>query len=62
EKDMWMHFNYIHHNPVKHGYVRQMEDWQYSSFQYYLRKYGMKWIMSCFESYPIIDFSMSWQD
>jgi len=20
EKDYWTHFNYIHHNPVKHGY------------------------------------------
>lgn len=29
-------FNYIHQNPLKAGLVKKMEDWKYSSFQYYL--------------------------
>jgi len=58
EKDFWTHFNYIHHNPVKHSYVNEMKDWQFSSFNYYLRKYGEEWIASCFEKYPIIDFTI----
>lgn len=29
--DLEMHVNYIHHNPVKHGYVNRSADWPYSS-------------------------------
>ena len=25
-------FDYIHYNPVKHGYVKEVKDWRYSSF------------------------------
>ena len=29
ETDFWKRFNYIHHNPVKHGYVQHMAEWPY---------------------------------
>ncbi len=32
EKDFMRHVEYIHYNPVKHGYVKRIEDWHYSSF------------------------------
>jgi len=28
-------FNYIHYNPVKHGYVKRMEDYLFSSYRKY---------------------------
>ncbi len=56
EKDWWKHFNYIHQNPIKHGYVREMIDWTYSSYSYYLRAKGEEWLMDAFLRYPIIDF------
>jgi putative transposase len=31
EKDYEHHLNYIHYNPVKHGYVKKASDWSYSS-------------------------------
>ncbi|WP_298625550.1 transposase [uncultured Legionella sp.] len=31
EKDYEHHLNYIHFNPVKHGYVTRASDWPYSS-------------------------------
>ncbi len=31
ERDFANHVQYIHYNPVKHGYVQQPEDWPYSS-------------------------------
>ncbi len=31
EKDFYNHIEYIHHNPVKHGYVSNAKDWPYSS-------------------------------
>ena len=30
-------FDYIHYNPVKHGYVKKVKDWPYSSFHRYVR-------------------------
>lgn len=38
EKDYTAHFDYIHYNPVKHGLVKQVCDWRYSSFHKYYRK------------------------
>jgi len=37
EQDYTRHVDYIHFNPVKHGYVRQVADWPYSSFHRYVR-------------------------
>jgi putative transposase len=32
ERDYAMHMDYLHYNPVKHGYVKRAADWPYSSF------------------------------
>jgi len=32
EEDWRRHVDYIHYNPVKHGYAIRPSDWQYSSF------------------------------
>lgn len=37
ELDYRHHVEYIHYNPVKHGYVTQPCYWPYSSFQHYVR-------------------------
>jgi len=29
--------DYIHYNPVKHGYVEQAKDWPHSTFHRYVR-------------------------
>lgn len=31
EQDFYNHIEYIHNNPVKHGYVSNAKDWPYSS-------------------------------
>lgn len=56
ESDMWTRFNYIHQNPVKHGYVSRPEDWPFSSYPYYLRTKGEDWLQDCWSRYPVIDF------
>jgi len=56
EKDMWQRFNYIHQNPVKHGYVRQIEAWPFSSYGYYLRTKGEAWLADCWQRYPVVDY------
>jgi putative transposase len=32
EQDLLAHINYIHNNPVKHGYAKSAADWPYTSF------------------------------
>lgn len=60
EKDFWTRFNYIHHNPIKHGYIRnpdQLFSYKFSSYNQWLRKNGRKWMTSCFGQFPIVDFT-----
>ncbi len=35
EEDYQRHFDYIHYNPVKHGYAIKVADWQFSTFHRY---------------------------
>jgi putative transposase len=45
ESDFERHFDYIHYNPVKHGYVRSPSDWPYSSFHRWVESgvYNADW-------------------
>ena len=38
ERDFDNHFDYIHWNPVKHGYVTKPEDWRYSTYRHWLER------------------------
>ena len=37
ERDFSRHMDYIHFNPVKHGFVRRVADWPHSSFHRMVR-------------------------
>jgi len=43
--DLERHVDYIHFNPVKHGYVKSVIDWPYSTFRRYLQQgiYSPDW-------------------
>jgi putative transposase len=45
EHDMRQHLDYIHFNPVKHGYTQRPGDWPWSSFQQYVKMgwYDLTW-------------------
>ena len=38
EKDLFAHIEYIHTNPVKHGYVEDASDWPHSSVHHYYER------------------------
>ncbi|MBK1700402.1 REP-associated tyrosine transposase [Thiococcus pfennigii] len=38
ERDLARHIDYIHWNPVKHGWVPRVGDWPHSSFHAYVRR------------------------
>jgi putative transposase len=45
EADFARHVDYIHFNPVKHGYVRRARDWPHSTFHRMVRLglYPLDW-------------------
>lgn len=45
EIDLQRHLDYIHYNPVKHGYVACAKDWPWSSFHQWVRRgvYSQDW-------------------
>lgn len=45
ENDLEQHLNYIHFNPVKHGWVQRARDWPHSSFHRYVKAgvYSADW-------------------
>jgi putative transposase len=52
EKSFWARFNYIHFNPVRHGYVQQPDEWEYSSYRFFLQEKGEEWLAKCWFDYP----------
>jgi len=38
DADLERHVDYVHFNPVKHGYVSQVRDWLFSSFHRYVER------------------------
>lgn len=45
ERDYAAHVDYIHINPVKHGYVKRVSDWPYSTFHRFVARgiYPLNW-------------------
>lgn len=45
EEDFNNHIDYIHYNPVKHGHVKRVQDWPYSTFHRYVKEgiYPVDW-------------------
>lgn len=55
--------NYIHYNPVKHGYAVNAYDWQWSSLSLYYEDLGRDWLQENWRKYqPGEDFGKGWDD
>lgn len=44
--------NYIHYNPVKHGYVESAYDWKWSSLGMYQEDHGREWLREKWTDFP----------
>lgn len=60
ERHFKVTLNYIHNNPVKHGYVRKWQDWIYSSAQQFLEKVGREEASKIWRGYPVLDYGKEW--
>jgi len=58
----WTTINYIHNNPIKHGYVSQWQAWPFSSFHWYLQTHDRDWLLDLWKSYPVLNYGAGWDD
>jgi putative transposase len=62
ERHYWATVNYIHHNPVKHGYVEKWTDWPFSSANRYLEEVGRQQALATWTEFPILDYGKGWDE
>jgi putative transposase len=60
EGHFWATINYVHHNPVKHGYVQKWQDWPYCSAAQYLKCVGRERALEIWRSFPIRNYGAKW--
>ena len=62
ERHFWATLNYVHHNPVHHGYVERWTDWPWSSAAKYLAQAGSAEAKRIWQDYPLGDYGKGWDD
>jgi len=60
DRHFWATINYIHHNPVHHGYVKRWQDWPFSSATDYLNEFGHDKARKIWKDFPILDYGKEW--
>ena len=60
ERHYFASMNYIHYNPIKHGYVDRMGDWPWSSLHEYIATQGKEWLIRTWKAYPVRDYGKGW--
>jgi putative transposase len=59
-RHFWATLNYVHHNPVHHGYVLTWQEWPWSSAADFLHKVGRAQALEIWKQYPIMDYGKKW--
>ncbi len=54
--------NYIHANPVKHGFAAKTRDWPWSSYAGYEDNYGHETLVQWWREFPITGYGEGWDD
>lgn len=60
ERHFWATLNYVHNNPVHHGYVRRWQDWPWSSARDFLKEFGYEKAKEIWLRYPVLDYGKKW--
>ncbi len=56
----WSSVNYIHNNPVKHGFVSKWIDWPFSSAKEYVETIGREKAVRIWQKYSISGYGQEW--
>lgn len=62
DRHYWATINYIHHNPVKHRYSDQWQDWPWCSCHQYLEKVGMDEAERVWREFPVDEYGKDWDE
>jgi len=62
ERHYYASLNYIHANPVKHGYAATPGGWPWSSFNLYMEEFGRDRLADWWRRYPVGDYGSGWDD
>ena len=58
----WSTLNYIHHNPVRHGYVDTWREWPFSSAEDFLQSVPRNTAKAIWTRYPITRMGENWDE
>ena len=58
----WASVNYIHKNPVKHGYASDLSEWPAGSFNIFQETIGKDRMYLILQNYPVDDMGAVWDD
>ena len=62
DRHFWATLNYVHHNPVHHGYVQHWQDWPFSSGSAFLEQVGRDQAKALWKEYPIREYGKNWDE
>ena len=54
--------NYVHHNPIKHGYVDKWDAWLFSSACDFLDEVEREQAAQMWKEYPVLDMGKEWDE
>jgi putative transposase len=60
ERHYYASLNYLHANPVKHGYALSAAEWPWSSFSMYLEEFGRERLAEWWKRYPVGNYGSGW--
>ena len=60
ERHYFATVNYIHHNPIKHGYTDRMSDWPWSGVHEYTETQGKERLAKTWRAYPVGNYGQGW--
>lgn len=60
ERHFFTTINYLHFNPVKHGWAESPYEWKESSVHWYLEHHGRDWLREVWQKYPVKNYGKEW--
>ncbi len=58
----WATMNYIHNNPVHHGYVGKWDEWPWGSAREYLASTAPAEVRRLWSAFPLLDYGHGWDE
>jgi len=58
----WATMNYIHNNPVHHGYAKKWDDWPWGSAAEFLATTQPAEVRRIWSAFPVLDYGCGWDE